>query len=121
MNSGDYGTPGAENEECGESIDTNLQALLNSDCAGCHSGSNPSKSLDLASGNAWGATYEVSSLQNSTRLLVDPYNANDSWMVIKVEGTQGQGMGGKMPKGSGSWSSSDIQTLRDWINDGAWK
>ena len=121
LSSGDEGTPGAENEECGESIDTNVQALFTSDCAGCHSNPNASKGLELDSGNAWAATYNVSSTQSSGHLMVDPGNSDDSWLVIKLEGTQGSGNGSTMPKSSSSWSTADIQTVRDWIDDGAWK
>jgi hypothetical protein len=118
---GDKGTPGAVNDNCGESIDTNVQALLTANCTSCHSGSSPSKSLDLASGNAWDATYLVSSIQSSSDYLVDPADSSNSWLAIKIEGTQGSGNGVQMPKGTSALSNTDIQTITDWIDDGAWK
>ena len=118
---GDKGTPGAENDSCGESIDTNVQAILTANCTSCHSGSSPSKSLDLASGNAWDATYLVSSIQSSSDYLVDPADSSNSWLTIKIEGTQGSGNGDQMPKSAPALSNTDIQTITDWIDDGAWK
>jgi hypothetical protein len=119
--SGDNGTPGAINDSCGESIDTLVQPIFNSDCTSCHSGSSPSKGLDLASGNAWDSLYLVSSTQSGSDDLVAPGDAANSWLFIKVEGTQGSGNGVQMPDGSSALSSSDQNKIEDWINDGAWK
>jgi hypothetical protein len=75
----------------------------------------------LASGNAWDSLYLVSSTQSGSDDLVAPGDAANSWLFIKVEGTQGSGNGVQMPDGSSALSSSDQNKIEDWINDGAWK
>jgi mono/diheme cytochrome c family protein len=100
-------------------LDTNVQALFTSDCASCHSSPNPSKNLELDSGNTWAATVEVFSTQSTSTYLVDPGASESSWLIDKLEGTQTSGS--QMPKGGSAWSSSDIQTVKDWIDAGAWK
>jgi hypothetical protein len=118
---GDLGTPGAVNDSCGESMDTDVQPLLNSNCTSCHSGSSPSFGLDWSSGNAWDSSYLVNSSHNSSYNIVEPGDADNSWMIIKLEGDQGSGNGDQMPKGGTPLSKADIDTIRDWIDDGAWK
>jgi len=49
-------------------------------------------------------------------LLVEPSNANDSYLVIKVEGRQTAGQ--RMPIG-GSLDNIDITNIKNWINTGA--
>ena len=94
-------------------MDTAVQPLFTSDCAGCHS--------DYASGSTWDKLVGTSSSSNSSYFIIDPYDADNSWVVIKLEGTQGSGNGQQMPKNGSPWSSADIQTVRDWIDEGAWK
>ena len=121
LSSGDYATPGAANSLCGESIDTAVQGLFNSYCTSCHSGSSPSKGLDLSSGEAWAAMYLVPSTQDSSYDMVAPGDATNSWLQIKLEGTQGGGNGSQMPIGGSALSSSDLSIVEDWIDDGAWR
>ena len=121
MSGGDQGSPGAANSLCGESIDTSVQAIFNSDCTSCHSGSSPSKGLDLSSGDSWAAMYLVPSTQESSYNMLEPFDAANSWLMIKLEGTQGSGNGVQMPQGSSALSAGDLSTIEDWINDGAWR
>jgi hypothetical protein len=119
MGAGDYGTPGSANDACGESIETNVQAIFTTDCITCHSSPNPSKNLDLDTGVAWSSLVEVSSSQNSNLFLVDPNASGDSWIINKIEGTQTTGV--QMPKNASTLSAADIQTIKDWIDAGAWQ
>ena len=121
LSSGDYGTPGSANSLCGESIDTSVQSIFNTHCTSCHSGSSPSQGLDLSSGEAWAAMYRVPSTQDSSYDMIAPGDALNSWLQIKMEGTQGSGNGSQMPKGSSALSSGDRSTVADWIDDGAWR
>jgi len=119
---GDNGSPGTLNDICGEPIDTNVQTLLTANCTtSCHSGSSPSKGLDLSSGNAWDFMYTVTSSQDSSYDIAEPFDSANSWLTIKLEGTQGGGNGVQMPDGAPALSTADIQTITDWIDDGAWK
>ena len=63
----------------------------------------------------------VSSGQNPSYALVEPFDESNSWLVIKIEGNQGSGNGGQMPKGSSALPTADITAIQDWINDGAWR
>jgi hypothetical protein len=49
--------------------------------------------------------------------LVEPGNADDSYIVIKVEGRQTQGQ--TMPFGGTELDAIDLGNLRNWINNGA--
>jgi len=96
-----------------------VQAIFTTDCITCHSSPNPSKNLDLDTGVAWSSLVEVSSSQNSNLFLVDPNASGDSWIINKIEGTQTSGV--QMPKNASSLSAADIQTIKDWIDAGAWQ
>ena len=53
--------------------------------------------------------------------MVAPGDATNSWLQIKLEGTQGGGNGSQMPIGGSALSSSDLSIVEDWIDDGAWR
>ena len=65
--------------------------------------------------------YRVPSTQDSSYDMIAPGDALNSWLQIKMEGTQGSGNGSQMPKGSSALSSGDRSTVEDWIDDGAWR
>lgn len=48
-------------------------------------------------------------------LLVEPGDADNSYLVRKVEGSAGA----RMPLGGSPLSSNQIQTIRNWIDSGA--
>ena len=50
------------------------------------------------------------------KIRVIPGNAQDSYLVIKIEGRQG--VGSRMPVG-GALDAVDITNIRNWINEGA--
>ena len=87
--------------------------VFNGSCAasGCHNGST---FPDLRAGTAFSATVNVASNQSGL-LLVAPFDADNSYLIRKVEGT---GAGSPMPIG-GSLTAAQVQLLRDWINEGA--
>ena len=92
--------------------DVQIQVFTGS-CAlsGCHNGST---FPDLRSGQTFSTTVNQSSNQSSL-LLVEPFDPDDSYLLRKIEGT---GAGSRMPIG-GSLSNSQIQLVRDWISEGA--
>ena len=86
-------------------------------CAGgsCH-GAAQSAGLDLRSGNSFGNLVNVTATQSSAARVI-PGNAQDSYLIIKVEGRQT--VGSRMPIGGAALDSIDLTNLRNWINQGA--
>lgn len=94
-----------------------VQPLLNS-CNGCHIYST-SGTLNWANGSS--DLVNVPSNQSSFD-LVEPGNHLQSYWWHKINGSHTAGpvggTGNQMPP-SGSLSSTSVDTIRDWINDGA--
>lgn len=94
--------------------------VFNSSCAlsGCHTGSGAPEGLDLSSGNARENLVGIPSSGVPDFLLVDPGNADASYLVMKLEGDS-RITGSRMPLGRSPLSSSQIGVIRTWIDDGA--
>jgi hypothetical protein len=93
-------------------------AIFNGSCAlgGCHDATAASN-LDLSQGNAYNNLVNVTSFQDATKKLVLPSDANNSYLVIKIEGNQT--VGSRMPQNRSPLSNARIQTIKNWINNGA--
>jgi len=83
--------------------------------ANCH-GSGQSAGLDLRAGNSYGSLVNQPAQSEAGKIRVIPGNAQDSYIVIKVEGRQA--VGSRMPVG-GALDAVDITNIRNWINQGA--
>ena len=108
---------GGNGGESGSSFSSDVQSLYNAKCTICHSGAAATAGLDLSSGNAYANTVNVDSKQDLTKKLILPSDADNSYIVIKVEGRQT--IGDRMPSGTGDLSANEIQTLKTWTNEGA--
>jgi hypothetical protein len=106
-----------------QSIQTNVFTPL---CAGCHTG--PSSNampagLDLTSANASHTNLVgVASVLNPSVQRVAAGNANNSFLIHKLEGTVPGGgavAGARMPFGGQPLSQATIDAIRQWINAGA--
>lgn len=104
-----------------ESIQANI---FTPSCAvsGCHSGPSGGglpQGMDLTSADASFANLVgVVSSQAPPLLRVAPSDADSSYLVQKLEGTQS--VGGRMPAGgSPPLDDAEINAIRTWINDGA--
>ena len=90
-------------------------------CAGCHSGPTSGtlpSGMDLSSANAsYDALVNVVSLQVGSLNRVTPNDTANSYLIQKLEGTQA--VGGRMPQGGPFLDQATIDTIKDWINDGA--
>jgi hypothetical protein len=113
-NDGNGGDPG--NGEVSFSGD--IQPIFNSRCASsdCH-GSSTSAELDLRQGAAYGDLFSVRSTRESSFFRVDPGDAQNSYLVIKLEGRQN--IGTQMPQIGSNLSPAQIQMIRSWIDAGA--
>ena len=84
---------------------------------GCH-GNFFLGGLDLRANTSYASLVSVLSSQASI-ILVVPGKADSSFLVQKLEGTQGAGEGVQMPFGTLPLDVADIQTIRKWIDEGA--
>lgn len=88
--------------------------------SGCHAGAAPQEGLNLSAGQARQNLVDVASRQVPDLLRVNPGNANDSYLVIKLEGGGRMAPGtARMPFGAAPLTSQQIGVVREWINAGA--
>jgi hypothetical protein len=99
-----------------------VQPIFTSNCAlsGCHAGSNPAQGMNLSDGQAYANIVNVQSNESSL-LRVKPGEPDESYLVHKIQGTQGSvgGSGGQMPLGGTPLTQAQIDLIREWITDGA--
>lgn len=86
-------------------------------CSGCHGGPTPSAGMNLTAGQAFANIVNVNSSEVPSLLRIKPGDPDNSYLIRKIEGTAT--VGGRMPLGGAPLSPTLIQTIRDWISDGA--
>lgn len=91
--------------------------VINSQCAGCHDAASPGGDLDLVT-DPYAALVGQPSSQWPELTLVVPGDAAGSFLVAKVEGSQGGDQGGAMPPSDGL-DADGVATIREWIDAGA--
>jgi mono/diheme cytochrome c family protein len=95
--------------------------VFDQSCSGCHSGptSNSLPSgMDLSSAaNSFAALVNVPSLQVGTLNRVTPGDADNSYLIQKLEGTAAGGS--RMPQGGPFLDQETVDMIRQWITDGA--
>ena len=98
-------------------IQTNI---FDTNCAlsGCHTGGNPPQGLDLSVGQAFSNLVNVASMEQSSVLRVAPGDPENSYLLHKIRGDAGI-TGSQMPLGRTALSASEIELVRQWIEDGA--
>jgi hypothetical protein len=76
--------------------------------------------MNLSSGQAYASIVNVPSSESSL-LRVRPSEPDSSYLVHKIQGTQGSvgGSGGRMPLGGAALTQAQIDVIRQWIADGA--
>ncbi len=106
--------PGIENP----SFDQDIQPIFSASCAlsGCHN-AGAAGGLDLRTDRSYAQLVGITSSQDPTRERVDPGDAQNSYLVIKIEGRQS--VGSRMPLGRSPLSAREIGTIRNWIGLGA--
>jgi hypothetical protein len=109
--------------DTGISLAGDVQPIFTANCAvsGCHAGSSPAAGQNLSTGLAYANIVNVPSVEAPALMRVRPSLPDSSYLVHKIQGTQGTvgGSGGRMPLGQPSLSDSDIATIRAWIAAGA--
>ena len=96
-----------------------VQAILNANCVGCHSGSRPARGLDLTDVKT---AVGVAAAGCAAKLRIAPGQAAQSYLVDKLLGAAQDGgcfSGRQMPLNMPPLSASDIGVIRAWIDAGA--
>lgn len=83
--------------------------------AGCHPGGGAP--MSLAKGVAFNNLVNVTATRYSPMVRVKPGDADNSVLYLKVKGDPQTGF--RMPFGAGPLSNDEIDSIRDWINQGA--
>jgi uncharacterized protein YjdB len=86
-------------------------------CDGCHP---PNEALDLRAANAFNSIM-LNSAEVPALKRVRPFRPDSSYLVHKVQGTQAAvgGSGARMPLGGTPLTNTVINTIRNWILQGA--
>ncbi len=81
----------------------------------CH-GSAQSAGLNLRAGSSYANLVGVDATSES-KVRVIPGNADQSYLVIKLEGRQS--VGARMPLGGAALDNIDLANIKNWINQNA--
>ncbi len=87
-------------------------------CTRCHIGVSAPEGLQLDSAHSYSLLVGVPSAEQSSLLRVKPGDPDSSYIVRKLQGGPGIS-GGQMPLGGPPLPQSTIDTIRQWITDGA--
>lgn len=107
------------------SLDSIQANVFTATCAtaGCHTGpagGGLPAGLDLSNADAsFASLVNAVSLQDAPTLRVEPFNADGSFLIHKLEGTQGPNGGGRMPAFGPPLDPATIGVIRNWIDNGA--
>ena len=103
------------------SLAQNVQPVFNRYCAagGCHGGSFPQKGLNLSTtASSYAGLVGVTSAEVAPRNRVVKFDSPSSWLMDTHEDPS-PSFGDQMPQLLPPLSTSTIQVLRDWIDQGA--
>lgn len=84
---------------------------------GCHGGAAAQQGLRLDAGFSAGNLINVASPRDANLIRVIPFNADASFIIQKLEGTQT--LGDRMPQGGPYLPQSTIDVICQWILNGA--
>ena len=85
--------------------------------SGCHSGPGAILQLRLDDGFSYGSLVNVPAMSGSGLVRVIPGDADNSFLIQKLEGTQA--VGGRMPLNGPYFQQVTIDVVRQWIDQGA--
>ncbi len=98
------------------SFSSQVQPIFTNSCAipGCHvtGGIAP---MSLQAGFAYKDIVNAPSIEQPPYLIVKPYDADSSYLYLKITGQAGT----RMPLNHNPLDSAQIATIRTWINQGA--
>ena len=85
--------------------------------SGCHSGSAPPEGLLLSGNSSFTNLVNIESSQVPSIDRIEPGDADNSYLVNKIEGTASVGQ--QMPRNLPALSLAKIQSIREWVDNGA--
>jgi hypothetical protein len=100
---------------------SNIAPLLTSRCATCHLTGQEAGNMSLIPDKAIATLVGVKSVEATLLVRVVPGKPDDSYLVMKLEGTHIErgGTGAAMPFGTPPLSKEEIAKVRQWISEGA--
>jgi hypothetical protein len=99
-----------------------VQPIFTANCAlsGCHAtAASATMDQNLSAGQAYSNIVNVASHEVPNYLRVKPFSSDSSYLYMKITGDSRIGNTAQMPFGRAPLSSSDIQTIKNWIDQGA--
>jgi len=101
-----------------------IQPIFNAKCTACHAGASAPQGMDLTAGVSFAMIVNINSHELPSMKRIKPNDVANSYLVHKVEGTQGAvgGSGARMPfgcSGASCLTASQISDIKAWINAGA--
>jgi hypothetical protein len=102
------------------SFANHVQPILSSRCTvtGCHAGAAPAQDLDLSPGVARGNIVDIPSTEAPSLDRVEPTDPANSYLWMKITNAPGI-TGARMPALGGPLSTSEIDLITLWIEQGA--
>ena len=100
---------------------TQLQAdIFTPICSGCHTGVGAALPgiQNLTAGNTYANIVGVTSIEDSTLVRIKPFDADNSYLVRKIQGSPGI-VGVQMPASGGPLTQAQIDEVRAWVAAGA--
>jgi hypothetical protein len=103
------------------SFSQNVVVVLGQHCAvvGCHIPGSPPNGLVMTPSQAYSNLVGVPVVEYPSLLRVKPSDAADSYVYLKVTNTAPSGTQMPPPSTGDSLSNTEINILKDWINEGA--
>ena len=92
--------------------------ILTPICTHCHSGAGAPEGLALDAAHSFALLVGVSSNEDPGRLRVKPGAPDESYLVLKLQGSPGI-VGAQMPFGGPPLPQATLDVVRQWISDGA--
>lgn len=122
--SGPPGNNGNGNDGDGTvSFAVSVQPIFTASCAlsGCHAGLTPQLGQNLSQGQAFSNIVNVPAVEVPGLMRVRPNLPDSSYLVHKIQGTQGTvgGSGARMPLTGCCLDQAQIDIIRTWISQGA--
>lgn len=96
-------------------------SIFDATCVECHSGAAPPGGLNLESGQSFANLVGVSQFPNDPAypIRVVAGDADNSFLIMKLEGDLANGQGVQMPLNKPALSQDAINIIRRWIDNGA--
>src|SRR5262245_11110237 len=103
-------------------FETQVQPIFTQNCA-CHQSFSAPQGEILLPGSTYDATVNVPSTENPSILRIKPGDPDNSYLVIKIDDgvpeVSTRRVGERMPRGLPPLKATEIQTIRQWVKEGA--